>query len=56
MLDAVNETICENLCKIMSAKEKRRNHNITEKRALRYTVDDVGQSPYLWRKAKIKGL
>ena len=55
-LYAVNEAICENLKRMVSAEKQRGNHSITEERALEYTINGVGLSPYLWRKATTKGL
>lgn len=55
-LYAVNEAICENLKKMVSIEEHRGNHSITEESALEYTINGVGLSPYLWRKATTKGL
>lgn len=55
-LYAVNEAICENLKKMVSVEKLRGNHSITEESALEYTINGVGLSPYLWRKATTKGL
>ena len=55
-LYAVNEAICENLKRMVFAEKQRGNHSITEERALEYTINGVGLSPYLWRKATTKGL
>lgn len=55
-LYAVNEAICENLKRMVSVEKQRGNHSITEETALEYTINDVGLSPYLWRKAATKGL
>ena len=55
-LYAVNEAICENLKRIVSVEKHRGNHSITEETALEYTINGVGLSPYLWRKATTKGL
>ena len=55
-LYAVNEAICENLMKMVSVEKLRGNHSITEESALEYTINGVGLSPYLWRKATTKGL
>lgn len=55
-LYAVNEAICENLKRMVSVEKQRGNHSITEERALEYTINGVGLSPYLWRKATTKGL
>lgn len=55
-LYAVNEAICENLKKMVSIEKLRGNHSITEESALEYTINGVGLSPYLWRKATTKGL
>ena len=52
----VNETISENLHRIVSIEKERGNNTINEEKALIYTIDGVGQSPYLWRKAMTKGL
>ena len=56
MFNTVNETICENLYRIVTIEKQRGNHTITEEKALRYTINGVGLSPYLWRKAIIKSL
>ena len=53
---AVNEVIYENLKRMVSAEKQRGNHSITEERALEYTINGVGLSPYLWRKEAAKGL
>lgn len=55
-LYAVNETICENLKRMVSVEKLRGNHSITEERVLEYTINGVGLSPYLWRKEATKGL
>ena len=55
-LYAVNEAICENLKRMVSVEKHRGNHSITEETALEYTINGVGLSPYLWRKAATKGL
>lgn len=55
-LYAVNEAICENLKKMVSIEKLRGNHSITEESVLEYTINGVGLSPYLWRKAITKGL
>ena len=55
-LYAVNEAICENLKRMVSVEKRRGNHSITEERALDYTINGVGLSPYLWRKEATKGL
>lgn len=55
-LYAVNEVIYENLKRMVSAEKQRGNHSITEERALEYTINGVGLSPYLWRKETTKGL
>jgi hypothetical protein len=55
-LYAVNEVIYENLKRMVSAEKQRGNHSITEERALEYTINGVGLSPYLWRKEAAKGL
>ena len=55
-LYAVNDAICENLKRMVSVEKHRGNHSITEKIALEYTINDVGLSPYLWRKTTTKGL
>jgi len=55
-LYAVNEVIYENLKRMVSVEKQRGNHSITEERALEYTINGVGLSPYLWRKATTKGL
>lgn len=55
-LYAVNEVIYENLRRMVSAEKQRGNHSITEERALEYTINGVGLSPYLWRKEATKGL
>ena len=55
-LYAVNEAICENLKRMVSAEKQRGNHSITEEIALEYTINGVGLSPYLWRKETTKGL
>ena len=55
-LYAVNEVIYENLKRMVSAEKQRGNHSITEERALEYTINGVGLSPYLWRKEATKGL
>lgn len=41
---------------MVSVEKQRGNHSITEERALEYTIDGVGLSPYLWRKEAAKGL
>ena len=56
MFNTVNETICENLYRIVTIEKQRGNHTITEEKALRYTINGVGLSPYLWRKAITKSL
>ena len=55
-LYAVNEVIYENLKRMVSVEKQRGNHPITEERALEYTINGVGLSPYLWRKATTKGM
>ena len=55
-LYAVNEAIYENLKRMVSVEKRRGNHSITEERALDYTINGVGLSPYLWRKEATKGL
>ena len=55
-LYALNEAICENLKRMVSVEKHRGNHSITEKSTLEYTINGVGLSPYLWRKAITKGL
>ena len=55
-LYAVNDAICENLKRMVSVEKHRGNHSITEEIALEYTINDVGLSPYLWRKESTKGL
>ena len=55
-LYAVNEVIYENLKRMVYAEKQRGNHSITEERALEYTINGVGLSPYLWRKEAAKGL
>ena len=55
-LYAVNEAIYENLKRMVSVEKHRGNHSITEESALEYTINGVGLSPYLWRKATTKGL
>ena len=55
-LYAVNDAICENLKRMVSVEKHRGNHSITEETALEYTINGVGLSPYLWRKAITKGL
>jgi len=55
-LYAVNDAIRENLKKTVSVEKLRGNHSITEESALEYTINGVGLSPYLWRKATTKGL
>lgn len=54
-LYAVNEAICENLKRMVSVEKRRGNHSITEEKALDYTINGVGLSPYLWRKEATKG-
>ncbi len=53
-LYAVNEAICENLNRMVSVEKHRGNHSITEEKALDYTINGVGLSPYLWRKETTK--
>ena len=55
-LYAVNEAICENLKRMVSVEKQRGNHSITEEKALEYTINGVGLSPYLWRKEATKEL
>ena len=55
-LYAVNEAICENLKRMVSVEKRRGNHSITEEKALEFTINGVGLSPYLWRNAATKGL
>ena len=55
-LYAINDAICENLKRMVSVEKHRGNHSITEEIALEYTINGVGLSPYLWRKATTKGL
>ena len=55
-LYAVNDAICENLKKMVSIEKHRGNHSITEEKALEFTINGVGLSPYLWRKEATKGL
>lgn len=55
-LYAVNDAICENLKRMVSVEKHRGNHSITEEKALDYTINGVGLSPYLWRKESTKGL
>ena len=50
-LYAINDAICENLKRMVSIEKHRGNHSITEEKALGYTINGVGLSPYLWRKA-----
>jgi len=54
-LKAVNQTICESLRRMVSIEKERRNRAITEEDALRFTINGVGLTPYLWRKATTKG-
>ena len=54
-LYAVNDAICENLKRIVSVEKLRGNLSITEERALEYTINGIGLSPYLWRKEATKG-
>ena len=56
IFNTVNETICENLHRIVSIEKKRGNNTITEEKALKYTINGVGYSPYLWRKEITRGL
>ena len=53
-LYAVNNAICENLNRMVSVEKHRGNHSITEEKALDYTINGVGLSPYLWRKETTK--
>ena len=55
-LNTVNETICENLTRMVAIEKNRGNHSITKERALEFTINGVGMSPYLWRMATTKGL
>ena len=55
-LYAINDAICENLKRMVSVEKHRGNRSITEESALEYTINGVGLSPYLWRKATTKGL
>ena len=55
-LHSINETICENLKRMVAIEKNRGNHSITEERALEFTINGVGMSPYLWRMATTKGL
>lgn len=56
IFDSVNETICENIQRIISVERKRGDNSITEEKILDYTINGVGQSPYLWRQEIYKGL
>ena len=56
ILNMVNETIKGNLKRMVSVEKHRGNRSITEESALEYTINGVGLSPYLWRKATTKGL
>ena len=56
ILNMVNETIKGNLKRMVSVEKQRGNHSITEEKALEYTINGVGLSPYLWRKEATKGL
>ncbi len=56
ILNMINETIKGNLKRMVSIEKQRGNHSITEESALEYTINGVGLSPYLWRKATTKGL
>lgn len=56
MFNTVNETICRNLSKAVAIERERGNKTINESKLLGYTINNVGQSPYLWRKAITKGL
>ena len=54
-LKAVNQIICENLRRMVSIAKERWNQTITEEDVLRSTINKVGLTPYLWRKATTKG-
>ena len=56
ILNMLNETIKGNLKRMVAVEKHRGNHSITEESALEYTINGVGLSPYLWRKATTKGL
>lgn len=56
MFDTVNETICKNLSIAVAIEKERGNKSINESELLDFTINRVGQSPYLWRKALTKGL
>ena len=56
MLNTVNETICENLRRAVAVEKERGNKTINENNLLDFTINRVGQSPYLWRKTLTKGL
>lgn len=56
IFNTVNKTISENLNRIVNIEKKRGNNTITEEKALKYTIDGVGQSPFMWRKEITKGL
>ena len=55
MFNTVNEGICENLNRLESFQRKYGNDSITTEEVLDFTINRVGYTPYLWRKAVTKG-
>ena len=56
IFNTVNETICDNLGRAVAIQKERGSKTINENKLLDITINCVGQSPYLWRKALTKGL
>jgi len=56
LFNMVNETICENLSRAIAIEKERGSKTVNENNLLDYTINHVGLSPYLWRKALTKGL
>ena len=56
IINTVNETICENLSRAVAIQKECGSKTINESQLLDFTINRVGQSPYLWRKALTKGL
>ena len=56
IINTVNETICDNLGRAVAIQKECGSKTINESELLDFTINCVGQSPYLWRKALTKGL
>lgn len=56
IINTVNETICDNLGRAVAIQKECGSKTINESELLDFTINRVGQSPFLWRKALTKGL